>query len=120
MRKRRTKAITAAAKEIQKIEEKPEENIDLSDFMNKPTNTSSEDTSEAEAKVSSTKINSVQIEIFETTVSLDAVKKAVRKSVKEKGLSGNIEIYLNAEERAAYYTVNGNGSPEYRIDLKTL
>ena len=48
------------------------------------------------------------------------MKKAVRKSVKEKGLSGNIEIYLNAEERAAYYTVNGNGSPEYRIDLKTL
>lgn len=37
MRKRRTKAITAAAKESQKIEEKPEENIDLSDFMNKPT-----------------------------------------------------------------------------------
>ena len=73
-----------------------------------------------EEKSDSTKISSVQIEIFETTVSLDAMKKAVRKSVKEKGLSGNIEIYLNVEERAAYYTVNGNGSPEYRIDLKTL
>lgn len=118
MRKRRTKAITAAAKESQKIEEKPEENIDLSDFMNKPTITVPENATEE--KSGSTKISSVQIEIFETTVSLDAVKKAVRKSVKEKGLSGNIEIYLNAEERAAYYTVNGNGSPEYRIDLKTL
>ena len=113
MRKRRTKAITAAAKGNQKIEEKPEENIDLSDFMNKSTITVPENATEE-------KISSVQIEIFETTVSLDAVKKAVRKSVKEKGLSGNIEIYLNAEERAAYYTVNGNGSPEYRIDLKTL
>lgn len=110
MRKRRTKAITAAAKESQKIEEKPE--------MNKPTITVPENATEE--KSDSTKISSVQIEIFETTVSLDAVKKAVRKSVKEKGLSGNIEIYLNAEERAAYYTVNGNGSPEYRIDLKTL
>ena len=118
MRKRRTKAITAAVKEIQKIEEKPEENIDLSDFMNKPTITVPENATEE--KSDSTKISSVQIEIFETTVSLDAMKKAVRKSVKEKGLSGNIEIYLNAEERAAYYTVNGNGSPEYRIDLKTL
>lgn len=120
MRKRRTKAITAAVKESQKVEEKPVEEVDLSDFMNKPAGTLSEDISEEKAKNSSTKISSVQIEIFETTVSLDAVKKAVRKSVKEKGLSGNIEIYLNAEERAAYYTVNGNGSPEYRIDLKTL
>lgn len=118
MRKRRTKAITAAAKGNQKIEKKPEENIDLSDFMNKPTITVPENATEE--KSGSTKISSVQIEIFETTVSIDAVKKAVRKSVKEKGLSGNIEIYLNAEERAAYYTVNGNGSPEYRIDLKTL
>lgn len=119
MRKRRTKAITAAVKESQKVEGKPVEEVDLSDFMNKPA-TLSEDTFEEKAKNSSTKISSVQIEIFETTVSLDAVKKAVRKSVKEKGLSGNIEIYLNAEERAVYYTVNGNGSPEYRIDLKEL
>ena len=40
--------------------------------------------------------------------------------VKEGKLTGEIKIYINAEQRMAYYTVNGEGSEEFKIDLKTL
>lgn len=130
MRKRRTSAITNAAKEtVQKTTAKV--SGDIKDFMNEPavqeaTETVREVAKKAEAvvtevsKAASTKIGAVHLEIFETNVSMDDVKKAVKKDVADKGLSGNIEIYLNAEERAAYYTVDGVGSAEYKIDLKSL
>lgn len=130
MRKRRTSVITNAAKEtVQKTTAKV--SGDIKDFMNEPavqeaTETVREVAKKAEAvvtevsKAASTKIGAVHLEIFETNVSMDDVKKAVKKDVADKGLSGNIEIYLNAEERAAYYTVDGVGSAEYKIDLKSL
>jgi hypothetical protein len=130
MRKRRTSAITNTAKEtVQKTTAKV--SGDIKDFMNEPavqeaTETVREVAKKAEAvvtevsKAASTKIGAVHLEIFETNVSMDDVKKAVKKDVADKGLSGNIEIYLNAEERAAYYTVDGVGSAEYKIDLKSL
>ena len=59
-------------------------------------------------------------EIFETNVSLKDVEKAVKKDVAEKGLTGDICIYINAERRAAYYTVNQEGSDEYKVDLGNL
>ena len=55
-----------------------------------------------------------------TSVSLSTVEKAVKKAVADKGLTGEVNIYLNAERRAAYYTVNGEGSEEYKVDLKEL
>lgn len=130
MRKRRTDAITNAAKEtVQKTTAKVSE--DIKDFMNEPvvqeaTETVKEVAKKAEAvvtevsKAASTKIGVIHLEIFETNVSMDEVKKAVKKDVAAKGLAGTIEIYLNAEERAAYYTVDGVGSAEYKIDLKSL
>lgn len=130
MRKRRTSAITNTAKEtVQKTTAKV--SGDIKDFMNEPavqeaTETVREVAKKAEAvvtevsKAASTKIGAVHLEIFETNVSMDDVKKAVKKDVADKGLYGNIEIYLNAEERAAYYTVDGVGSAEYKIDLKSL
>lgn len=130
MRKRRTSAITNTAKEtVQKTTAKV--SGDIKDFMNEPavqeaTETVREVAKKAEAvvtevsKAASTKIGAVHLEIFETNVSMDDVKKAVKKDIADKGLSGNIEIYLNAEERAAYYTVDGVGSAEYKIDLKSL
>ena len=130
MRKRRTSVITNAAKEtVQKTTAKV--SGDIKDFMNEPavqeaTETVREVAKKAEAvvtevsKAASTKIGAVHLEIFETNVSMDDVKKAVKKDVADKGLSGNIEIYLNAEERAAYYTVDGVGSAEYKIDLNSL
>ena len=59
-------------------------------------------------------------EIFETNVSLKDVEKAVKKAVADKGLTGDISIYINAERRAAYYTVNQEGSDEYKVDLGNL
>ena len=44
----------------------------------------------------------------------------VQKFATEKGLTGDICIYINAERRAAYYTVNQEGSDEYKVDLGNL
>ena len=44
----------------------------------------------------------------------------VKKEVKANGLKGEIKIYLNAEQRAAYYTVDGQGSDDFKVDLTTL
>lgn len=67
-----------------------------------------------------TRISDVTIEIFETCVDLAAVEKAVKKDAADKNLKGEIKIYINAERRAAYYTVNGEGSEVNKIDLTTL
>ena len=45
---------------------------------------------------------------------------APAKEVKANGLKGEIKIYLNAEQRAAYYTVDGQGSDDFKVDLTTL
>lgn len=49
------------------------------------------------------------------------LEAAVKKDAEAKGLKGKeLHIYVNAEERAAYYTADGEGSDDYRIDLTTL
>lgn len=78
------------------------------------------ETKEKASQVIRTKISEVNVEIFETNVSLDAIEKAVKKSVTDKKLKGDIKIYINAEQRTAFYTVNGEGAEDYRIDLKSL
>lgn len=130
MRKRKTSAITNVAKEtVQKTAAKASK--DFNQFMNEPVvKEAAENVKEVAQKAEnavtevskavSTKIGTIHLEIFETTASMDDVKKAVKKDAADKGLTGTIEIYLNAEERAAYYTVDGVGSAEYKIDLKSL
>ena len=50
-----------------------------------------------------------------------SLEAAVKKDAEAKGLKGKeLHIYVNAEERAAYYTADGEGSDDYRIDLTTL
>ena len=66
------------------------------------------------------KVKEVSLEIFETNVSMKDVEKAVKKAVADKGLTGDVSIYINAERRAAYYTVNQEGSDEYKVDLGNL
>lgn len=78
------------------------------------------ETTKAVKETARTRVGAVNLEIFETNVTVDAVKKAVKNDAAEKGLVGSIAIYLNAEERAAYYTVDGVGSEDYRVDLTTL
>ena len=48
------------------------------------------------------------------------IEKEVKKDALEKGLKGDIKIYLNINEKAAYYTVDGEGASEYKIDLTAL
>ena len=63
-----------------------------------------------------TRIGNVKLEIFETNVTL----KAVKKDATDRNLAGKIDIYLNAEKRAAYYTVDGIGSEEYKVELNNI
>ena len=63
-----------------------------------------------------TKVSDTVLEIFETKVSM----KDLEAVIKANGLKGEIKIYLNAEQRAAYYTVDGQGSDDFKVDLTTL
>ena len=67
-----------------------------------------------------TRIGNVKLEIFETNVTLKDVEKAVKKDAADRNLAGKIDIYLNAEKRAAYYTVDGIGSEEYKVELNNI
>ena len=78
------------------------------------------ETKENASQAIRTKISEVNVEIFETNVSLDAIEKSVKKAVSDKKLKGDIKLYINAEQRTAFYTVNGEGAEDYRIDLRTL
>lgn len=102
----------------EKIAEKMEE------FMNAPIieegKEKIQDTAEKASAAVRTRISEVTLEIFETSVSLEAIQKAVKKNVSAKKLKGEIKVYINAEERAAYYTVDGRGDESNKIDLKSL
>ena len=86
----------------------------------KTVKTATKTATKAVRKAAGARVKEVSLEIFETNVSLKDVEKAVKKDVAEKGLTGDICIYINAERRAAYYTVNQEGSDEYKVDLGNL
>ena len=51
----------------------------------------------------------------------DLMREGSMNAVKEKGLEASeLKIYINAAEQAAYYTVNGEGGEDFKIDLNTL
>lgn len=90
-----TKAATAAAKEtVEKVEKK--------------------------AASRSVK-TSVVLELGEVKATVAAIEKAVKEDVKAKGLKAkDLQIYINTAEKAAYYTVDGIGSPEYKVLISEL
>lgn len=64
---------------------------------------------------------SVNVEMNGLSVSVADIQAAVKKAVKDKGLDATeVKIYINATEQAAYYTVDGEGGEESKIDLKSL
>lgn len=64
---------------------------------------------------------SVCVEMSGLSVSINDIQTAVKKVVKEKGLDASeLNIYINAAEQAAYYTVNGEGGEEFKVDLNNL
>ena len=81
----------------------------------------------AEAKTSEKKARkapcktSVCVEMSGLSVSVNDIQNAVKKAVKEKGLSASeLKIYINAAEQAAYYTVDGEGGEESKVNLNDL
>lgn len=97
-----TKTTKAAAKSVTKtVEKQPEEK--------KPA-----------AKKAACK-TSVCVEMSGLSVSVSDIQNAVKKAVKDRGMeASDLKIYINAAEQAAYYTVDGEGGEECKVDLKTL
>ena len=134
MRKRNTKKTVETIKEtavktaekvaevvpeiVESVSEKAEE------FMNSPVvEEGKEAMKETAEKISAnvrTRISDISLEIFELSVSVKDIEKAVKKDVSKKQCKGEIKIYINAEERAAYYTVNDEENNGGRIDLKNI
>ncbi len=55
------------------------------------------------------------------SVSIADIQTAVKKAVKEKGLEASeLNIYINAAEQAAYYTINGEGGEDFKVELNNL
>lgn len=69
------------------------------------------------AKDAGNRVSSVTLEVSGLDISLEDIKKAVKKDAAEKGLNGTIRIYLNVAQMAAYYTVDEKGSDEYKVDF---
>lgn len=103
----------------------------LSSVMNKPEVVEakeeiSENIAEAKKQVKSavktarTKVLDTCVEFDGNSVSLTEVEKAVKKDAAEKGLKGEILIYLNINEQAAYYTVNGEGADTQKVRLDEI
>ena len=69
------------------------------------------------AKDAGSRVSSVTLEVSGLDISLEDIKKAVKKDAAEKGLNGTIRIYLNVAQMAAYYTVDEKGSDEYKVDI---
>lgn len=63
----------------------------------------------------------VCLEMNGLSVDVADIQTAVKKAVKEQGLTASeLKVYINAAEQAAYYTVDGEGGEAYKVDLKTL
>ena len=62
-----------------------------------------------------TKVADTVLEVEGLSVSIPEVETAVKKHAADNGLKGDINIYLNVTEKAAYYTVNGNGGEGQKV-----
>ena len=128
-----TKAVEAVKETAEKVTDKIAEEAPMlaenitaktEEIMNSPIVEEGKEilkeTKEKASQAIRTKISEVNVEIFETNVSLEAIENAVKKAVSDKKLKGDIKIYINAEQRTVYYTVNSEGAEEYKIDLRTM
>lgn len=112
--------VEKAKETVKEAAQKTEATVKAATKTAKATTKAVKETTKAVKETARTRVGAVNLEIFETNVTVDAVKKAVKNDAAAKGLAGNIVIYLNAEERAAYYTVDGVGSEDYKVDLTAL
>ena len=76
---------------------------------------------EVAQKMETKKITETTIELPGCAVTMTAIEEAVKKDMDAKEISGKeINVYINADQKAAYYTVDGEGADNYRIDLTSL
>ena len=76
---------------------------------------------EVAQKMETKKIAETTIELPGCAVTMTAIEEAVKKDMDAKEISGKeINVYINADQKAAYYTVDGEGADNYRIDLTSL
>lgn len=119
-----TKAKATVKSTVEKIEKTPAAEKTVK-AVKKATETVAAKAPEVVEEVKNTvknhKISGITLEIFETSITVADLETAVKKDAEAKGLKGKeLHIYVNAEERAAYYTADGEGSDDYKIGLTTL
>lgn len=129
MRKRRTINRTSAVNIAKAVAQKVEDNA--KEVMNAPIMEKAKETVKDAAEIAedtvknvgkaakdaSNRVSSVMLEVQGLDLSIDDIKKAVKKDVAEKNLVGTIRIYLNVAQMAAYYTVNGQGNDDYKVEF---
>lgn len=75
----------------------------------------------AEKKTAARCTTTVSIEMNEVKATVSDIQTAVKKAVKEAGLTpAKLNIYINTAEQVAYYTVDGVADDAYQIDLAAL
>ena len=122
MRKKRTRgtSTTTAQEKVTVTAQKEVMNAPEEKKETAPVKEPEAEIKETVKEPAKTRIGNVKLEIFETNVTLKDVEKAVKKDAADRNLAGKIDIYLNAEKRAAYYTVDGIGSEEYKVELNNI
>lgn len=76
---------------------------------------------EAKKPAASRCTSTVNIEMGEVTLTPAQIQNAVKKAVKEAGMTpSKLNIYVNTTEKAAYYTVDGVADDSYKVDLAAL
>ena len=116
-----TKAKATVKSTVEKIEKTPAAEKTVKAVKKATETVAAKAPEEVKNTVKNHKISGITLEIFETSITVADLEAAVKKDAEAKGLKGKeLHIYVNAEERAAYYTADGEGSDDYRIDLTTL
>ena len=118
-----TKATEAVKETVEKTTVKASEVIEeakdaAADIAKAPV---VEEVKEVAKNIDIKKFAETTIELPGFAVTMSSIEEAIKKDIKDKGIEGKeISVYVNVEQKAAYYTVDGQGSDDYRIDLNTL
>ena len=127
MRKRTTsraketikEATTKATEAVKETVEKT--TVKASEVIEEAKETVKKAVKEVAKNIDIKKFAETTIELPGFAVTMSSIEEAIKKDIKDKGIEGKeISVYVNVEQKAAYYTVDGQGSDDYRIDLNTL
>ena len=121
-----TKATEAVKETVEKTTVKASEVIEeakdaAADIAKAPVVEEAKETVKKAKNIDIKKFAETTIELPGFAVTMSSIEEAIKKDIKDKGIEGKeISVYVNVEQKAAYYTVDGQGSDDYRIDLNTL